>query len=200
MKKILIAVISMLVCMTASAQYIGKTADVVPGMKYREYKNLYDTHFYERQGVHPYSPVGSGIASLFIPGLGEIINGQAGRGILIIGTNVASTLCLAAIANYAAYEEYDPVTDTKTIKVNLEGGDAAAVLGILAGKIILNIWSIFDAAHIAKVKDMYFQDIARQYGDLSFDVEPFLTMVPSGNNIAGSTLTPTAGLSMKLSF
>lgn len=199
MKKIIIAAIAMLVCMTASAQYIGKTADVVPDMKYREYKKLYDTHYYERQGVHPYSPVGSGIASFFIPGLGEIINGQTGRGLLFLGADLASVIFLGAIISNAAYEEFDPVTDTKTIKVDLSGESAAMVLGVLAGRTILNIWSIFDAAHIAKVKDMYYQDIARQYGDLSFDIEPFLSMVPEGN-VMNSTLTPAAGLSMRLSF
>lgn len=199
MKKIIIAAIAMLVCMTASAQYIGKTADVVPDMKYREYKKLYDTHYYERQGVHPYSPVGSGIASFFIPGLGEIINGQTGRGLLFLGADLASAIFLGAIISNAAYEEFDPVTDTKTIKVDLSGESAAMVLGVLAGRTILNIWSIFDAAHIAKVKDMYYQDIARQYGDLSFDIEPFLSMVPEGN-VMNSTLTPAAGLSMRLSF
>lgn len=199
MKKIIIAAIAMLVCMTASAQYIGKTADVVPDMKYREYKKLYDTHYYERQGVHPYSPVGSGIASFFIPGLGEIINGQTGRGLLFLGADLASAIFLGAIISNAAYEEFDPVTDTKTIKVDLSGESAAMVLGVLAGRTILNIWSIFDAAHIAKVKDMYYQDIARQYGDLSFDIEPFLSMVPEGN-VTNSTLTPAAGLSMRLSF
>lgn len=64
------------------------TAEVVVGMRYREYKNLYNAKEYVPQRDDPYSRVWAGIASFIIPGLGQGIVGQWGRGVAIIGTNV----------------------------------------------------------------------------------------------------------------
>lgn len=67
--------------------------------------------------------------------------------------------------------------------------------GCLVASLVLNVWSICDAVHIAKVKNMYYQDIRAQRSSLDFKIEPFLSYTPSGAST--NTLAPTAGLAMK---
>ena len=52
-----------------------------PNMKYKELKGLYNYKEYESTFADRYSPGWTGVASAFIPGLGECINGEWGRGL-----------------------------------------------------------------------------------------------------------------------
>ena len=51
------------------------------GMRYRDYKNLYDAKTYVHDAADAVNPVWAGIASFFIPGLGQCISGEWGRGL-----------------------------------------------------------------------------------------------------------------------
>jgi hypothetical protein len=69
MKKILLLVISiMLISATTNAQY-------------RINKTKYDALNYVPQVGDPYNPTASGICSFLIPGLGQMISGEGGRGV-----------------------------------------------------------------------------------------------------------------------
>lgn len=164
--------------------YTPNTAEtVVPGMKYREYKNFYNTRDYVPQPNDPYSRVWAGIASALIPGLGEGVAGEWGRGACFFLGNIGLYgVQLSGIT-------YDSYTNTYSYS-SLYWIAAAARLG-------LNIWSICDAVHIAKVKNMYDQDIRSQRASLDLKIEPFFTYTPTG---LSSNLQPTAGLAMRLSF
>ena len=69
--------------------------------------------------------------------------------------------------------------------------------GIQAARIALNIWSICDAVHVAKVKNMYYQDLRGQRASLDFNVEPFV--IYAHTETFGS-VKPVAGLSLRVSF
>ena len=51
---------------------------VAPMMKYKEMAKVYDYRLYQKSLYDRYSPAGSGVASFFIPGLGQMICGEWG--------------------------------------------------------------------------------------------------------------------------
>ena len=163
------------------------TQTVVPGMKYREYKDFYDTQFYVPQPGDPYSRGWAGVASSFIPGLGECIDGEWGRGLAFFCADVG--LSLLGISQITAVN-VDNYGNT-TYQAN------GLFWSIQVARIALNIWSICDAVHIAKVKNMYYQDLRGQRASLDFNIEPFITYAQAGMQ---SSPLPVAGLSMRVSF
>ena len=66
----------------------------------------------------------------------------------------------------------------------------------LAGHAALNIWNICDAARIAKVKNMFYQDYTGNLSRVDVKFEPNLALAPG----AGGALVPTAGFSLSLKF
>lgn len=162
------------------------TQTVVEGMKYREYKDFYETKYYVPQPGDPYSRAGVGIASFFIPGLGEFIDGEWVRGLAFLGGNVG--LGLLGITQVSSYVD----KNGNTI-YNVNG----LFWAIQAARLALNIWSICDAVHIAKVKNMYYQDLRGQRASFDLNVEPYITYAQTGT-FGGPQ--PVAGLSMRVSF
>ena len=63
------------------------SVEIVPGMKYRQLKHIYNYREYVPSLTDRYSPGWSGVASFFVPGLGECINGEWGRGLAVVGGN-----------------------------------------------------------------------------------------------------------------
>ncbi len=157
------------------------SAEVVAGMKYRDYKNLYDTKYYVPQSTDPYSRGWAGVASFFIPGLGQGVAGEWGRGAIFFGANVAM-----GVAQYL-----DTSYDNGRIKMGALGWT------MCVARIALDIWSICDAVHVAKVKNMYWQDISSKNASLDFRLEPYFACAPTGTP---GLSQPAAGLSMKLAF
>ena len=99
------------------------------------------------------SAFGSGIASFFIPGLGQFINGDVGAGFLFLGGNI--------------------ICNTVMLSTRNEGAFVAA----LVGGITINIWSIVNAAQVAKRVN-----VARGYElgrNTYLQIEP--TLIPQNN-------------------
>lgn len=159
------------------------TETVIAGMKYREYKKYYDTKYYVPDTHDPYSRGWAGVASLFIPGLGQAIDGEWGRGAIFFLGNVGLGVIELSQRSWNEYfnrYEYSGVSYVA-----------------LAARVALNIWSICDAVHVAKVKNMYYQDIRGQRASVDLKVEPFFAYTPTGIQ---NSLQPTAGLSVKFMF
>jgi len=149
-------------------------------MSYREIKNLYNPKEYIKDVSVPYNAGVAGVCSFFIPGLGQIIDGEVGRGLLLFaGSAVAGGLTYALAQS-----------------TGTEGAAAIAVIGC-AGVLALDIWAIFDAVKVAKVKNMYNQDMRKLFTDSNVDIKlsPSLAYVPTG-----SGMTPSAGLSLRIVF
>lgn len=101
----------------------------------------------------PKSAWGSGIASFFIPGLGQFINGDVGAGFLFLGGNI--------------------ICNTVMLSTQKESTFVIALVGGLT----INIWSIINAAQVAKRVN-----VARGYElgrNTYLQIEP--TLIPQNN-------------------
>jgi TM2 domain-containing membrane protein YozV len=142
--------------------------------QYMANKNKYDYRHYVYQPGDPYNPSSAAAASLFVPGLGQMISGESGRGICFL---LGSTGCLVfafaggGIALNAT--EMDGDFEEKTRKgVTYLFSGLAATAGIW-------IWSIADASKVAKVNNMALRDKNKVSGNLIiqpyFDIQSFST-------------------------
>lgn len=129
---------------------------ITPNMKYKDLKKLYNYRDYSAKLGGRHKPVMSGVASWYIPGLGECINGEWGRGVTKL---LLSAGCI-----------------TTTMTADVEIG-----LPALVGQIGITIWSIIDATRIAKVKNMYERDLLKLH---SYDVQfyPSVNYTTIGNS------------------
>lgn len=186
MKRTILILALLASCAIANAQTVGReevqaginaSSDIRTGMSYGEIRKLYDPGQYVREITDPYIPGFSGVCSLFVPGLGQILNEEVGRGFWIMGGS-----CLLGVVSTVAAES---------------GGDAGAITSLvcLAGIAALDIWSVFDAVKIARIKNMYHQDLRSLSGKADIRISPSVAYVPAGNG-----MTPAAGLSMRIVF
>lgn len=151
----------------------GMADHIQVGMKYDQLKKLYDYRMYRPGGYERYSPAWSGVASFFIPGLGQLICGETGRG---FGQFALSTMC-------------DIVTIVSIVE-DLDGLGALTSLAHLG----IAIWSIVDATQVAKVKNMYETDLRSMRSSVEVEMYPSLNAVPmqGGLGVApGMTLSLT---------
>lgn len=63
-------------------------------MKYKEYKDFYKARDYESQPGDKYSPALGGVLSWLIPGLGQMVNGEVGRGFKYFGGAIACSVAM----------------------------------------------------------------------------------------------------------
>lgn len=173
-------------------------------VRYRDIKGWYNPREYESYAGEPFSPILSGLGSWFIPGLGQCFDGEWGRGIGIMAANVGFAVAeLAGLSLTYYYGQplhytydfdapfsigaYDPVRSALSF-----GG----TLLVATCHVAFNIWNIFDAVNIAKVKNLYYLDASRNSASLNFHFEPELAFSPS----SGCRLEPVAGLKLSVSF
>lgn len=156
---------------------------ITPNMKYKQLKRIYNYKEYEKTLADRYSPVWSGVASFFIPGLGQMISGEVGRGFAYLGGHVGGMI-LAPLIIGAGTDVYGYVST----------GAALTALAIYAGVIAIDICAIVDGVRVAKVKNMYEQDLKKLYA-IDVDLYPSVNFVQLGNNIQ-----PTAGLTLAMKF
>ena len=173
-----------------SARELNASGSIVPGLRYRALKRVYDPKMYTRQ-LGDISPALCGIASWLVPGLGQGMADEWGRALGIWGVELGLTAVLGlAAAGSTQYDQYAQAEVT---------GEFGVMLAALTALAALDIWNICDAVRVAKVKNMYYQDLRAQRGLAGFDVklEPFVASVPSQTN---QGFTPSAGLSFKITF
>ena len=148
---------------------------VAPMMKYKEMAKVYDYRLYQKSLYDRYSPAGSGVASFFIPGLGQMICGEWGRGFAWLGGHVGCYM----LTGISAIAESDTL-----------------VLMSIAGLLAIDICAIVDGVRVAKVKNMYMEDL-RKSGYYGLDVD----LYPSVNYVrTTSGVQPTAGMTLALRF
>ena len=183
----------------------------VSEVRYRDIAGYYDTKDYVERAGDPYVPAVSGIASFLIPGFGQFIDGEWGRGLGIMATNIGfgvlewaevCALFYTAEESTRLYRSYYTDHDSYMYsRYRAANGMVAAALGAglltVAAQTAFNIWNICDAVKIAKVKNMYYNDTrARNYASLDMNLSPQIAFAPT----AAGNLQPTAGLSLKVSF
>lgn len=155
---------------------------LVPGMKYRELKKIYNYKDYEPSEFPRYRPGVAGVASFFIPGLGNMVCGEVGRGFAWYGGTLLSGAACGVGMAMGMQQDDD---------VNLVCGTVLMCVG-LASWVSLWTSSIVDAVRVAKVRNMYFDDYYKNY---SIDVYPSVNYVrmPADSY-------PVAGLTLALKF
>lgn len=161
---------------------------IVVGMKYNELKHIYDHKLYTSTFGDRYNPAVAGVASFFIPGLGQMLCGEVGRGFMFLGANIGASILTSSLLAYGI--SYNGAGES----VGLSGGATLSLLTLYAGLTALNIYNIVDAVRVARVKNMYEQDLMRMY---SLEANLF----PSVNyTLVGGTVKPTVGLTLSLKF
>lgn len=204
MKQLFLCVIGLIFCSTIlSAQdtiIIINGEDIspspyasgqIPFPKYKALKSQYNYKNYMPMVGDAYSPGWSGTASFFIPGLGQIICGETGRGLAFLGGQVLAGGVLCGMALRAWDVNFGYVIRGRYGFSNFQDETWLVIAGIGAAVAVgLDIWSSIDAVRIAKVKNMYLQDVRGQY---AFDMKMFPSL-----NYVGGTYAP--GLTLAVSF
>ncbi len=166
--------------------------EVMSGMRYKEYKKLYVPKSYTRMPGDVYLPGVSGVCSWLIPGLGQMICGEVGRGFGYLGGTVGCGIIMG-IGSSLFVSGLDWVENDNYEVKNEHNAGVILMLAGSAALLAVDICAIVDAVRVAKVKNMYERDV-RNMASLSIKLEPyFASTVGMNNNIA-------AGASLKIRF
>ncbi len=166
-------------------------APITEGMSYNEYKNLYSSGLYVPQHTDPYSRVWAGIGSAIIPGLGQGISGEWGRGLAIFAGHFSLSLGMLSQITPSGnggslYNRYDFTSLYWTL---------ATI------QLFYDIWAICDAVHVAKIKNMYYQDIQSMRSlQSSQNVQCKCYPCFTYNIMGNSSAKPILGVSLSLNF
>ena len=151
--------------------------------QYSVNKLNYNAHDYSHQPGDRYDPTIAGIASFLLPGLGQVVAGETGRGLLFFAGYIAST----AITLGSITRESVTVLGSGNSS-NVEFG-SGTYIGLFASLGIW-VWSITDAVKVAKVNNLAYRD-RNKVGLHSF--RPTLIQNPNNGQLA-------AGLGFRISL
>jgi hypothetical protein len=160
--------------------YSGNQYANIAVPSYKQLKMNYNPHMYIPQLGDPYNPTISGVCSWLVPGLGQIISGETGRGFGFLG-GYAGCYLFMGIGGAMVYD--DPTT----------GG--LMVLAGAVGMITVDVWSIVDAVHVAKVKNMYVNDMRNKTSSLKLELSPYVDQISMNNQIVRPV-----GMTMRIKF
>ena len=180
MKSVIVTILIIFGCVFFNAQ----------AQSYKINKQNYDYKMYLPQQGDPYNPTGMG-ARYIISGLGQILSGERGRGFAFMGATYmfyGSGIWLLSSTN--AQSENGSMNDIFSyIFLRVMG------VGLIFSGIVVNVWSIFDAVRVAKVNNMYFQDLRGDLSSVKVELNPFVDT----SNYLGKT-NASAGLTLKITF
>lgn len=154
------------------------SGEIYPGMRYKDYKKLYIPSAYVPQPGDKYKPAVSGLCSFIIPGLGQMICGEVGRGFGYLGGAVGG-LVLTGVGTGLAF-------------VNPILGGTFIFIGATSW-LVVDICAIVDGVRVAKIKNMYNQDINKLSSSINLQLTPYISSI-------GFAQTPVAGVSLSLTF
>ncbi len=170
----------------------------VPNLKYKELKTMYNYQDYTPMAYDRYSPGWLGFASFAVPGLGQMICDEVGRGFAWFGASAGcamiSGIGLGLIGD-GLTTYHDDYGDTR-IDENTGALVVGRVLTCIGGlaSLAVEIAAIVDAVRVAKVKNMYDQDMRNNYS-LDVNIYPSFNYTHTANGIQ-----PTAGLTLAMRF
>lgn len=192
MKRLFIIILFLSCALTSANAQEAKT------VRYSEIKTSYNHKEYTRQATDPYNVGWYECASFFVPGVGQLLAGETWRGLAFIGgeailmsiiNDAASTIDEIAITDERGF--LTGYTDTAKGRTNM-----AVLLGALGINLGVAIWSSIDARRIARVKNMYYQDIIGQHRPVAMGFAPSVSFV---HNSSGEPM-PAAGVSLRMRF
>ena len=169
--------------------------DIPLGLRYKDYKLIYNPKDYVRQPTDRHNPTVSGFCSFLIPGLGQMICGEVGRGFGYLGGAVA---CGAAVGTGYGLLFAGIVKATTSEGSSGKGaltGGTLLIIGGAAGLLAVDICAIVDGARVAKIKNMYERDVRRQISTLDMRLQPYVSTFSTA-----TSKTPVAGFSLAVNF
>ena len=129
-------------------------------LQYRDCLKLFDERNYAPRYDDPYQPFAAGIVSYFVPGLGQTICGETGRGLRIfLTTELMATSTILSFVYTPGFFDQKYYYDEQAIIRQPSDWDYVRNITMLAGTCALYVWNIFDAVKVAKIKNMYYQAI-----------------------------------------
>lgn len=179
------------------------SAQNVFGQSYSINKQTYDHRLYIPEYGDVYDPMLMGAYSAIMPGAGQIIMGETGRGIsfMVPGILAYATTIYGGYrwqkessrdfwrrAGTESPDKFSTLTDDKNI------GPALTIAGVL-GIVAINTWAFIDAMKVAKVTNMYLRDVRDGYATVSLRIDPFVET----NTYLGK-LNTSMGVSLKVTF
>lgn len=182
MKRIIFSLILVFACISYSnAQY-----------SINKYKYDYRTYYYNYGD--PYNPTVAGIASFFIPGLGQMMSGETQRGLAFLGgyTGCMVLYSIGAVTflDNAYTYNYDGSFNNDSRST---AGGGLMLVGIL-GAVAVEIWSIVDAVQVAKVNNLALRD--RYRSSIDINLKPYIDTyrTPAQQN------SLALGMSLRISY
>ena len=162
----------------------------VNAQRYSINKEKFDSHQYIPEYGDPYNPALSGVCSFFVPGLGQMLCGETGRGLAFMGGYAGCTVLYVAGAvqftsNNFRYLGNPGYSGNSGVGVMLMG---------LGGMAAIEIWSIFDAVKVAKVNNMYIRSF-RKTSSLKLEMSPYVDHISITNQVSNPI-----GMTMKVEF
>lgn len=151
---------------------------------YKMIKGMYNPKMYVSRPGDPYNPIVSGVCSWIIPGLGQMLSGETGRGLGYLGGFLGFAL-IGGVGSGIAVSSY---SDGGII-----AGSLIMVVGYV-GMLGIDIASIVDAVRVAKVKNMYLND-PKNRASMNFEIAPYIEQISMNNQI----VTPV-GMTMRIKF
>lgn len=165
----------------------------IQAQTFSEKVEMYDAHQYVKQFGDPYNPVVAGVASYFVPGLGQILCDESSRGLSFIGGYIGcfGLMVWGYTEMYASiFENFD----SNSYSTYVMRGTGKMALGA-AGMVGIGIWSIVDAVHVAKVNNMYYQDHFKRTSAIDLEIAPYVEPITMHNQV-----TVPVGLTLKATF
>lgn len=155
------------------------------GMKYKELKNIYDYIDWRSGFGDRYNPAVMGVCSWLIPGLGQMISGEVGRGLGWLGGTLGCSVIIGVGGGLSAlaYGEDEGLGIA---------GFVLSLTGSLA-MVAVDICAIVDACRVAKVKNMYEQDLKKM--NYSLELHPSVDYIRMANKVQ-----TTAGFTLAMKF
>jgi hypothetical protein len=146
---------------------------------------MYKSKNYTYQGGDPYNPSIAGLTSFLVPGLGQMISGEVGRGAAFLGGFAGGAIMIVVGVNQSyTYTESSPGDE----------GSIVIVAGLIAVGLIsmvgVDIWAVTDAIHVAKINNLASRD--KNKTGFNVKVSPYIGLF--------STEKVPIGLSLKVRF
>ena len=161
-----------------------------PGMRYNELKRIYSTSQWDGYWPEDRYNTANWCLNFIFPGLGQMVMGEAGRGLAFLG---GATACLVFGTVYSfSYTMGNAFLRPED--ANRFAGISSACYLALCG---ISIWSMADAAKMAKIKNMYDRDMRNYASNVEIKLAPWVAPAQFG---IGDGIRPATGLTLALKF
>lgn len=177
MKKLILLLVVLLTVVSESSQ----------AQTYEQNKNSYTDTEYKYEYGDPYNPTLCGVASFFIPGLGQIICGETDRGLQFMGGEAGCALLLIGSSVVTVYNGAMGNENARKIS-------SGVMLLSFVGAYAITIWSTVDAVKVAKINNLYYRE-PRNTSLLKLEIAPYVSQLNINNQ-----LTTPVGMTLRVKF